>query len=76
MFESCDALADLEDMGSPSLSPIKGLDEYNSTIETFDPGQRENARLTDPLRSLLAKIFTNGDAICDGLLEVLKEQPA
>lgn len=33
---------------------IGTIDEYNSLVETADPGQRDKARLTKPLRDLLA----------------------
>jgi hypothetical protein len=54
---------------------INDLDEYNSIIETTDPGQRDEARLTDRSRGLLRNIIGNGNAICDGLVMVLEDQP-
>jgi hypothetical protein len=54
---------------------INDVDRYNSIIETVDPGQREEARLTDPLRQLLRDIIGNGDKICGGLLKVLEDEP-
>jgi hypothetical protein len=54
---------------------INDVDNYNSIIETADPGQREEARLTDGLRELLHNITGNGDSICGGLLKVLEDEP-
>jgi Putative DNA-binding domain len=54
---------------------INDLDEYNSIIETTDPGLRDEARLTERTRGLLHNIIGNGNAICDGLLTVLEDQP-
>ena len=54
---------------------INAIDEYNSVIETTDPGQREEARLTDRLRGLLDGIMKDGEQICGGLLEVLNDEP-
>jgi hypothetical protein len=54
---------------------INATDEYNSIVETVDQGQREQARLNDLLRALLREIIENGDQICGGLLEVLKDEP-
>jgi hypothetical protein len=54
---------------------INATDEYNSVIETVDPGQRELARLDNRLRALLGTVIENGSRICEGLEEVLKDQP-
>lgn len=54
---------------------INALDEYNSIIETQEPGNRENARLTQNLRAILDEITKIGALICDGLVEVLKDEP-
>jgi hypothetical protein len=54
---------------------VKAIDEYNSIIETVDPGQHEKARLTNPLRERLKTVVGSGNEICAGLLEVLKDQP-
>lgn len=54
---------------------IGAVDKYNSIIETVDQGQRENARLTEPLRVILRQIIENGEQIQTGLLDVLKDQP-
>jgi hypothetical protein len=54
---------------------ISDIDIYNSEIETVDPGQRENARLTDALANLLTNIHVAGAKIHAGLSEVLTEQP-
>jgi hypothetical protein len=54
---------------------IGAVDKYNSIIETVDQGQRENARLNEPLRAILRQIIDNGTQIQAGLDEVLKDQP-
>jgi hypothetical protein len=54
---------------------INATDEYNSIVETVDTGQRGEARLNARLRELLREVIENGDQICGGLLEVLKDEP-
>jgi hypothetical protein len=54
---------------------VNDLDQYNSIIEAADPGQREEARLTDKLRGLLARIIENSGSINAGLTEILKDEP-
>jgi hypothetical protein len=54
---------------------INDLDQYNSIIEAADPGQREEARLTEQLRGILARITENSGAIAHGLVEILKDEP-
>jgi len=44
-------------------------------VETADTGQREDLRLSEPLRVLLREVIENGGAICGGLLDVLKDEP-
>jgi hypothetical protein len=63
------------DLRGKAAQLINDIDEYNSIIETADPGQREETRLTDRLRQLLSKIIGNGNEICGGLLSVLQDQP-
>ena len=53
---------------------INAIDEYNSIVETVDPGQHGNARLDARLRKLLGKVIENGQQISDGLTEVLKDE--
>jgi hypothetical protein len=53
---------------------IGDLDQYNSFIDTADPGQRETARLTVNLRFLLKEIVTQARELGNGLLEVLKDE--
>jgi hypothetical protein len=60
---------------SKAAALVGDIDEYNSLIETVDPGQRDNARLIRPMRDLLARAEQNGIEITDGLREVLKDQP-
>jgi hypothetical protein len=54
---------------------IGDIDEYNSIIETVDWGQKDQARLNDKLRGLLASIIEAAKEISDGLADVLREQP-
>jgi hypothetical protein len=54
---------------------IGSIDEYNSLVETADPGQRDKARLTKPLRDLLASVEKDGIEIDRGLVDVLKDEP-
>lgn len=54
---------------------VNDLDQYNSIIEAADPGQREEARLTDRLREILGRIITNSGDISVGLTEILKDEP-
>jgi len=54
---------------------IGNIDIYNSEIETVDPGQRENARLTEALLNLLRAIIDGGTKIYAGLSDVLQDQP-
>ena len=58
-----------------AIELVNAVDRYNSVIETTDPGQREEARLTQPLRALLADAQRLGTTICDGILKVLKDEP-
>jgi hypothetical protein len=60
---------------SKAAALVGDIDEYNSKIETSDPGQRDNTRLTRPMRDLLQIIEQNGSEIAEGLIEVLKDQP-
>lgn len=54
---------------------INATDEYNSIVETVDPGHREEARLNTPMRELLREVIRDGNDICAGLVEVLKDEP-
>jgi hypothetical protein len=60
---------------SKAAALVGDLDQYNSLIETSDPGQRDNTRLNRPMRELLGMVEKNGMEITDGLREVLKDQP-
>ena len=53
---------------------IADIDQYNSSIDTADPGQRETARLTVDMRVLLKMVVTQGIEIGNGLTEVLKDE--
>jgi Putative DNA-binding domain len=63
------------DLRGKAADLIGDIDEYNSEIETVDWGQKDQARVTDKLRGLLTSIIENGNEICDGLEEVLRDQP-
>jgi hypothetical protein len=54
---------------------IQKIDEYNSIVETVDPGHGEKARLNNPLREHLKTVVASGGDICAGLLDVLKDEP-
>jgi hypothetical protein len=54
---------------------IANIDIYNSEIETVDLGQREFARLTENLLTLLREIRDSGTKIYAGLSDVLEQQP-
>jgi hypothetical protein len=54
---------------------IGGVDEYNSIIETILPGLGEDTRFTEDLRGMLRKMASGGSEICEGLKDVLKDQP-
>jgi hypothetical protein len=56
-------------------SLVGDVDAYNSLVETVDPGQRDNARLTAGMHERLTRIVTNGTEIGQGLVEVLKDEP-
>jgi hypothetical protein len=60
---------------SKAAALVGDLDQYNSLIETSDPGQRDNTRLNRPMREMLGVVERNGIEITDGLREVLKDQP-
>jgi hypothetical protein len=54
---------------------INEIDEYNSIIETVDPGQKEKARLTESLKRKLFEIGKRAGDIADRLKEIVDEQP-
>ena len=54
---------------------VREIDEYNSIIETVDPGQRENARLTEPLKRKLYEIELRARDIAGKLEKVIDEYP-
>jgi hypothetical protein len=60
---------------SKAAQLIKAIDEYNSIVETVDAGHRGETRLNAPLREHLRAIVENGNEICTGLIEVLKDEP-
>lgn len=54
---------------------VQKIDEYNSIVETVDPGHGEKARLNNLLREHLKTVVSRGGDICAGLLDVLKDEP-
>lgn len=54
---------------------INKLDQFNSEIETVDPGRREEARLNQRLKSDLADAFTIGAEVSRALREILDREP-
>jgi len=54
---------------------ISIVDAYNSVVETVDPGQGENARMSERLRSRLAEIRSVGQRISTALTTVLQKEP-
>lgn len=64
-----------KDLRQSTARLVNAIDEYNSVIEIADPGRREEARLTDPLRALLDEIIDLGDRIGHGLMQVLSDEP-
>jgi hypothetical protein len=63
------------DLRGKAAELIGDIDEYNSEIETVDWGQKDQARVTDKLRGLLASMIELCREISDGLADVLMEQP-
>jgi hypothetical protein len=54
---------------------INKIDQFNSEIETVDPGRREEARLNKRLKSDLADAFAIGTEISSALREILDREP-
>jgi hypothetical protein len=54
---------------------INRIDEFNHKIETADPGQREEARLNQPLKEDLATASRMGVEVSDALREILEKEP-
>jgi hypothetical protein len=63
------------DLRGKAAELIGDIDEYNSEIETVDWGQKDQARVTDKLRGLLASMIELCREVSDGLTDVLMEQP-
>ncbi|WP_316159684.1 ATP-binding protein [Bradyrhizobium sp. SZCCHNRI3042] len=51
------------------------VDRFNAIVETVDPGQLENARMSDPLRGQMANLRELCSSVVDGLTEVLEREP-
>jgi hypothetical protein len=67
-----------------SLSkPIRGevshiiqiVDGFNAVVETVDPGQLENARMSDALRAQMTSLVGLCTSVANGLTEVLEREP-
>jgi hypothetical protein len=54
---------------------IRKADAYNAKIETVDPGQREEARVNEPLRAELTVALAVGGDISRALASVLEKEP-
>jgi predicted HTH transcriptional regulator len=54
---------------------VKEVDEFNSVIETTDPGQNERARLNAERKSDLARMFEIGLRISRALDNILNAEP-
>lgn len=54
---------------------VKRLDEFNSIIETVDPGQGERARLNDERKRELAIMLEVGSRISEALQKILDAEP-
>ncbi len=54
---------------------IGSLDDYNADIETRDPGQRDLARLSDPLKTRLASALATCGEVSAALSTILESEP-
>jgi hypothetical protein len=54
---------------------VNEVDRYNSIIEVVDPGQRENARVSDRLKRMLFEIVTRCGDIDAALQRILATEP-
>jgi predicted HTH transcriptional regulator len=54
---------------------VKEVDEFNSVIETTDPGQNERARLNDARKAELVRMFGIGSRISSALEKLLDAEP-
>jgi predicted HTH transcriptional regulator len=54
---------------------LKEVDEFNSVIETTDPGQREDARLNDNRKRDLVRMSGIGLRISSALEKILRAEP-
>jgi hypothetical protein len=54
---------------------VKEVDEFNSVIETTDPGQNERARLNDARKTDLARMFGIARRISNALEKILNAEP-
>lgn len=54
---------------------IRMVDEYNSVVETIDPGHHENARMSDRLRRRLLELRAVAGQVSGALTGVLDREP-
>jgi hypothetical protein len=54
---------------------IRILDKYNLYLDTVDPGQRENARITIPLKAELRSAQTMNKSISEALRLIVEQAP-
>jgi hypothetical protein len=54
---------------------VKEVDEFNSVIETTDPGQNERARLNEARKTDLARMFGIALRISNALEKILNAEP-
>jgi hypothetical protein len=54
---------------------VKEVDEFNSVIETTDPGQKELARLNNARKDDLARMLGIGLRISSALEKILSSEP-
>jgi hypothetical protein len=54
---------------------VAAIDAYNAVIETVDPGQREDARISDGLRKRLLDMLRQTEDIATAVHEVLDKEP-
>ena len=54
---------------------IQIVDRFNAIVETVDPGQLENARMSDSLREQMTNLIGLCSSVAIGLTEVLEIEP-
>ncbi|WP_298261181.1 RNA-binding domain-containing protein [Bradyrhizobium sp.] len=54
---------------------IQIVGRFNAIVETVDPGQLENARMSDSLREQITNLIGLCSSVANGLTEVLEREP-